>query len=267
MAYHFFDYKYNIPEFTSDLFCPAHLLYIGAVLILSFFITYQLRSTPHDTVRRVLKIQAVFTVLLEVCKITWESYYDITTGRGFNWEGLLPIYTCSLLIYTLPFAAREKGFARDCACKFLTTIGLLYGAVGVIYCNGLNYYPFWTFGAFYSLYFHASMYFTGLFLLMTGYQKLTWRDALEAAVPVLLLSAAAIPVNYILGSDYMMIYSGSGLPLYEALAAYLAARHLRFLYTVIMMLTHIPLAILVIGAYRLAGHVFVRRRRSVRRAA
>ena len=70
-------------------------------------------------------------------------------------------------------------------------------------------------------------------------------------IPILMLSAVAIPVNHFLGSDYMMIYSGSGVPLYENLAANLASHGLRFVYTIIMMVTHIPLAALVVGIYKL----------------
>lgn len=249
--YGFFDYKYNIPDFDSDLFCPAHIAYIVLVYVLSVLVSFLLRKTKHERIAVFLKVQFVLMLLLEIAKISWESYYDVTTGRGFNYFGLLPIYTCSLVMYTLPFAAWGKGRWKDFPLAFLTTIGLLYGAIGVVYCNGLNFYPFWTFGAFYSLYFHSAMFFTGVFLLFTGFKKLEWKDSLRAMVPVLLLSLVAIPVNYSIGSDYMLIYSGGGVPLYEDLASWLASKGLRFVYTAIMLLTHIPLAAVVIGVYKL----------------
>lgn len=251
MNYRFFDYKYNIPGFDSDLFCPAHITYIVLVYVLAFVLSYVFRKTRHERITALLKVQFVFMLLLEITKISWESYYDITTGRGFNFGGILPIYTCSLVMYTLPFAAWGKGRVKRTALAFLTTIGLLYGAIGVVYCNGLNFYPFWTFGAFYSLYFHSAMFATGVFLLMTRYHELKWSNALLALIPILLLSAIAIPVNHYLHSDYMLIYSGGGVPLYEDLASSLAEKGLRWVYTVIMLVTHIPLAAVVIGIYKL----------------
>lgn len=249
--YGFFDYKYNIENFSSDLFSTPHIVYIVLVLTLGIFLSWLLRRTDHRKITNLLKVLFVFSLVMEIGKISWESYYDITTGRGFDWYGLLPIYTCSLYIFTLPFAAWGKGRVKRAALAFLTTIGLLYGGIGVIYCNGLNFYPFWTFGAFYSLYFHSAMFVTGVFLLMTGYHKLAWKDALWCMIPILLLCLIAIPVNHILGSDYMLIYSGSGVPLYEDIAAALAEKGLRFVYTILMILTHIPLACLVIGIYKL----------------
>ena len=251
VSYGFFDYKHNIENFSSDLFSTPHIVYIVLVWVLGIFLCRLLRKTDHKKITTLLKVLFVVSLALEICKISWESYYDITTGRGFNTGGILPIYTCSLYIFTLPFAAWGKGKVKRAALAFLTTIGLLYGGIGVIYCNGLNFYPFWTFGAFYSLYFHSAMFVTGVFLLMTGYHKLEWKDALWCMIPILLLCLVAIPVNHYLGSDYMLIYSGSGVPLYEDIAARLAERGLRFVYTILMILTHIPLACLVIGVYKL----------------
>ena len=261
MTYHFFDYKYNISGFHSDLFSTPHLVYVGLVFLFSLLAARLFRNTDRQKVEKWLKIQAVITPLLEVVKISWESYYDITTGRGFNVEGLLPIYTCSLLIYMLPLAAWGKGRVRDCALAFLTTIGMLFGAVGVIYCNGLNFYPFWTFGAFYSLYFHTSMFLTGVVLLASGTVRPEWKNVPLSFIPVAVLALIAVPADYILSTDYMLLYSGSGVPLYEDLAAWLAERGLRPIYTLIMLLTHLPLAAAVVGICRAAGRIPLFRRR------
>lgn len=248
----FFNYKGYFREqgFDSDLFGTAHIVFIVLAYVLTFLLSYLFRKARRRRIDTGLKILSIVMVVLEITKITWESYFDIKSGAGFNWIGLLPIYTCSLFIYTLVPAAWGRGRVREYCLSFITTISLLYGAIGVVYCNGLNFYPFWTFGAFYSLFFHTTMFATGVFLLMTGYVRLRWIDALRTMLPILLLSAAAIPVNHLLGSDYMLLYSGSGVPLYENLAARLASMGLRFVYTVIMLLTHIPLALAVIAIYK-----------------
>ncbi len=249
--YNFFDYKYNIENFSSDLFCPAHIAYIVLVYVLGFAVSFLLRKTKHERITVFLKVFSVLMVLFELTKISWESYYDITTGRGFNYGGLLPVYTCSLFIYTLLFAGWSRGRVRNIALAFITTIGLLYGAIGVVYCNGLNFYPFWTFGAFYSLFFHAAMFVTGVFLLMTGYKKLGWKDVFLSFIPIALLALIAIPLDYALKTDYMLIYSGGGVPIYEDIARKLGEKGLRFIYTALMLVTHLPLAAAVIGAYKL----------------
>lgn len=256
MNYHFFDYKYNISGFDSDLFSLSHIIFIVLVYILAFVVSFLLRKAKRENIDLFLKILSVVAVVFEVTKISWESYFDITTGRGFNYFGILPIYTCSLFIYTLLFAAWGRGKVKEVALSFLSTISLLYGAIGVIYCNGLNWYPFWTFGAFYSLFFHSSMFVTGVYLWISGYKKPSWNDVWMSFIPVLLLSLVAIPVNYAIGSDYMLIYEGGGVPLYQDLSASLAAAGWRPIYTAIMMLTHLPLAALIVGIVKLIYLVF-----------
>ena len=165
MNYKFFDYKYNIAGFQSDLFSVPHICYIVLAVIVTTLSAIFLRKISHKKVDIVIKVMGILSLILEITKITWESYYDITTGRGFNKEGLLPLYTCSLYIYTMLLAGFTKGKVKDVALSFLTTVGLLSGLIGVIYCNGLNYYPFWTFGAFYSLFFHFFMFYIGVMLV------------------------------------------------------------------------------------------------------
>lgn len=242
MNYKFFDYKFNIEGFSSDLFGTQHLVFIALSFILVPLVCFLLRKTSHKKIDVFLKIFAIVITLLEITKMTWESYYDITIGDGFNFMGILPLYTCSLLIYTTWFAAYGKGKVKDYALAYLTTVNLLSGGIGIVYCNGLNWYPFWTFGAFYSMFFHLSMFAVGMFLLFTGYKKLGWADMLKAWVPMLILAVIAIPVNYELSADYMQIYEGSGIPFYNTLAANLAAQKLRWVFTEIMLLTYIPLA-------------------------
>ena len=255
MNYGFFDYKYNISGFSSDLFSTAHIVYIFSVIIFSVLFGVLARNTAHKKISVFIKILSVLTVVLEITKITWESYYDITTGRGFNYFGILPLYTCSLFIYTLLGAAWGKGKFKDSCLSFLTTICMASGAIGVVYCNGLNYYPFWTFGAFYSLFFHSSMFFTGFLLIATGYKKLGWKDVYFGWLPMVALAVIAIPVNFIIGSDYMQVYEGSGVPLMSDLAKILASVGLRWLFSLIMLASYMILSAVVIAVYKLVNKI------------
>ncbi|MBQ1820682.1 MAG: YwaF family protein [Clostridia bacterium] len=258
MDYHFFDYKHDISGFESDLFSVPHIVFIALVYVLGILVSFLFRKARHERIGVGLKVLSIWMVVFEITKITWESVHDINHGYGFNYEGILPLYTCSLFIYALLVAAWGKGKPREFCLSFLTTIGMLYGAIGVVYCNGLNFYPFWTFGAFYSMFFHATMFVTGVFLLMTGYKKAEWRDVYRSFVPIVLLACVAVPVNYYLNgpADYMLLYSGSGVPFYQDIAQDLGAKGLRFIYTILMLVTHLPLAALVVGITKLIGRIF-----------
>lgn len=258
MKYHFFDYKYNIQGFDSDLFSPWHIAFIVFAFIFIPFLAYLLRKTDRKKIDIFLKVLSVFVVLLEISKIIWESYYDIKTGRGFNAGGILPFYSCDLLIFCLLFAAWGKGKAKDVALSWLCTVGICCGVIGTIYTNGLNWYPFWTYGAWDSILFHFNLFMVGVVLLANGYKKLEWKDIFRAWIPMLLLAIIAIPSNYEYGGDYMQIHSADGVPLMSSLAELLAKHHLRPVFTFIMLSSYLLLAAAVFGIYKLVGYIHLR---------
>ena len=190
-------------------------------------------------------------MVLETFKITWESYYDISTGRGFNTIGIIPIYTCSLLIYCLLVAAWGKGKFKDTALSWLATIGLVSGGIGVVMTNGLNYYPFWTFGGWYSMLFHYSLLLVGVLVLTTRYKILSWKDIYISEIPMLLLSIIASPINYYYGADYMQLNEGSGIPLFSTLAEKLHALNMRPLFTIIMLASYMIVSAIVVSFAKL----------------
>ena len=255
IKYGFFDYKYNIEGFTSDLFSTTHIVFIVLAFLSIIAIGILCRKADHKKITYFLRGLAIFVTLLEASKIIWESYYDITTGRGFNAGGILPFYSCSLLIYCLWFGAWGKGKARDVALTWLATIGMCCGIIGTVYTNGLNWYPFWTFGSFYSLFFHDAMFITGVIMLATRYVELDKRDIIKAWVPILIISFIALPVNSEYGADYMQIYEGSGVPLMSNLAKVLAAHKLRWLFSLIMIASYLILSSFVVGVYYLSTHL------------
>ena len=249
--YKFFDYKYNISGFDSDLFSANHIIYIILGVIAATVVGIFSHKFDMKKFGIYLKIVTIFVILFEIAKISWESYYDITTGRGFNKDGLIPVYTCSLFIYTMILQSFGKGKIKDYSLSFLTTISMVSGLIGMIYCNGLNYYPFWTFGAFHSLIFHFLMFSTGLLMLTSGYKKLEWKDIYRGWVPMVILAFFAIPMNYEYGGDYMQLSRASGVPLYEDLAKTMSAHNLKWLFSMFMLVSYMILSSLVVSIYKL----------------
>ena len=264
IKYGFFDYKYNIEGFTSDLFSTTHIVFIVLAFLSIIAIGILCRKADHKKITYFLRGLAIFVTLLEVSKIIWESYYDITTGRGFNAGGILPFYSCSLLIYCLWFGAWGKGKARDVALTWLATIGMCCGIIGTVYTNGLNWYPFWTYGAWDSILFHYNLFMVGVLLLSSGYVKLQWKDILVALIPMLILSIIASPLNYYFGADYMQTYSADGVPLMSDLASFLDSHRLRPLFTIIMLASYTILSGSVVCIYKLINY-FKKKRKSAQK--
>lgn len=254
----FFTYKDFLEGYNGqDYMGVGQLVFLGVATLAIILVSVLLRNASHKNIDIFLKVIAVIIPALEILKISIESYYDIKGGHGFNFSGLLPLYTCSLFIYTLPVAAFAKGKARECGLAFLTTIGIFAGLTNFVMAPILNTYPFFNFHTFVSLNYHFWLVFTGIFLIATKYYVPKWADVVKGMIPLTVLSLFAIPVNYALSAhygwsvDYMLYYSGNGAPLLPGLANSLASAGLRPIFTCIVFVLYVVITAIIVAIIRL----------------
>lgn len=87
-GYGFFDYKYNIPGYTGqDYDSYWRYVYLGVSVGLIILLLILFRKAGREGIQKYLRVLGIGMIALYLGKSIWESYYDITTGRGFN-EGI-----------------------------------------------------------------------------------------------------------------------------------------------------------------------------------
>ncbi len=252
MNYKFFDYKDFINGYHGqDYFGTTHVIAMIVLTLLIVALLIVFRNAKTSSVDKYIKVLSIIIPILEIVKIVWETVFDIKMGHGFNYTGLLPLYTCSLFIYTLPLAAWTKGKVKDMAICWLGTIGIFGGLTNFYLTQILHTYPFWTFATFMSLYFHFMMVFTGLFIVVTRYKKFEFKDVLSAWIPLAIFSILVIPVCYALKADYMLYYYGNGAPILPDIANFFASKGLRFIYTLIVLIGYALIALIFVSIYKL----------------
>ena len=250
MNYNFFDYKGFIEGYNGqDYFGTTHLIFMILATLAIVVICILCRNLKKEKMDIYLKVLSILIPVLEIIKISWETYWDIKFGYGFNKTGLLPLYTCSMFIYTLPLAAWCKGKVKDCAVCWLATIGVFGGLTNFYLTQILHTYPFFTYASFMSLLFHFLMVVTGLLIVVSKYKKITWIDGLKGWIPLALFSIIVIPVDYVLKADYMLYYYGNGAPILPDIANALGDMGLRFIFTIIMFFGYLLIAYLFVAIY------------------
>ncbi len=254
----FFTYKYFLNGYSGqDYMGVGQFSFLAIALISIILVSVFLRKIFHKKIETFLKVLAIIIPFLEIVKIATESYYDIKGGHGFNFSGLIPIYTCSVFIYTLPFAAFGKGKAREYSLAFLTTMGIFAGLTNFLMAPILNTYPFFNFHTFISLNFHFWMVFTGFFLISTKYYVPKWRDIYKGMIPVAILSLVAIPVDYALSAhygwsvDYMLYHSGNAAPVLPNISSKLAELGLRPVYSFLVFVIYFIISSIIVSVIRL----------------
>ena len=232
--YSFFDYKRNIEGYEGQDFGGApQYIYLAASFVLIVVLLCILRKLNRDRVRTLLRIIGIFMILFYISKTTWESVYDIRLDGGFN-TGLLPFDTCSLIMPAALLAGLSRGKVEKASISWLMTGCIVGGFANMLFLNAFKYYPFWSFGAFYSMIWHLIMVFTGLLLYVTDYLELDLSIVLNGFLFQVAASLIVIPLDFISGYDFMLYRDLGGVPVFEAVADRLTKSGLRFLNPLLM---------------------------------
>ncbi len=239
MDYDFFDYKYNITGYDGrDFNGIMHIVYMLICLVLIPLLIRHLKGKGQQKITKIMQVTAIALIIEEIVKISWESYWDIKTGQGFNAGGILPLETCSLFIYTLTIAGFGKGKAREWALAWMSSIGVLGGISYILFTNVLKWYPFFSYGAFHSMIFHFLMVFIGLLIPFSGYHHFSLEDINNGFMPQLLMALVVIPLDYRFDWDYMLLHHAGGIPFVEEVAEIFALHGVEFMTTLMVLVLY-----------------------------
>ena len=232
--YNFFDYKYNITGYTGqDYGGFAQYLYLIISVIIMVTLLIILRKSSKGRVHNIIKVVSIFLTILYIAKTTWESIYDIKLIGSFN-TGLLPLDTCSIIMLAGLISGFGKGKLKTLADSWLSTGGVVGGIATMIFLNAFKYYPFFSFGAFYSMIWHFLMVFIGLLIIVTNYVEIKYTTVVYGYIFHLLISLIVIPIDFIYKFDFMMYLNLGGIPIFEDIASYLTSINLQLLNPIMM---------------------------------
>ena len=236
--YNFFEYKYNIIGYNGqDYGGFAQYLYLAISIILLIGLLYYYRKSSRDKVLKIIRIVSVFFVVFYLAKTTWESIYDIKLSGSFN-TGLLPFDSCSIIMLAGLLSGFSKGKIKEYSDAWLATGGVVGGIATMLYLNAFKFYPFLSFGAFYSMLWHFLMVFLGLLLIITKYVPIDYKTVIKGFLFHLLISIIVIPIDFIFDFDFMMYKGLGGIPIFEGIADSLTLHGLVFLNPIMMLIIY-----------------------------
>lgn len=233
--YGFFDYKYNISGYSGqDYGGLAQYVYLAISVVVLAGLLIALRKTPRERVRKIIGCLGIFLTLFYLGKTAWETYYDVQLTGAFN-KYLLPLDTCSFIMPAGILAGFGKGKLQRMAECWIATGAIVGGLATMLFLNAFKFYPFFSFGALYSMLWHFLMVFMGLLLLVTERPPVGFSLVTNGFLLHLLVSVIVIPVDFLFGFDFMLYRELGGVPFFEGVASDLTARGLSFLNPIIML--------------------------------
>ncbi len=200
-------------DLPGKLFTPLHLIFSACLLAVVIILAVVISKRTEISRKRILLALWVFFVIFEIAKTLYESLSG--SEPRFEVGGILPFYPCSVWLYTLPFCFSKKRHVRLAACGYIFTVGFLGAAVNFVYpVNVLSNYSCISFMGFHTLFYHGTMLFSMLVLLISGYHRYNhitrFTELILPALPMLIISIPANIINFSpIGSDYMFFKANS----------------------------------------------------------
>ena len=236
--YNFFDYKYNISGYSGqDYGGLAQYIYLIVSIILLVILLIILKKSSKEKVLKIIRITSLFLIGFYILKTSWESVYDIELNGTFN-TGLLPFDSCSIIMIAGVISGFAKGKIKKYADAWIATGSIVGGIATMLYLNAFKYYPFWSFGAFYSMIWHFLMVFLGLLLIVTNYVEINYKTLIRGFIFHLVISLIVIPIDFIFDFDFMMYKSLGGIPIFENVASIFTNQGLQILNPIMMLLLY-----------------------------
>ncbi len=206
----FFTHKDFLPppeQWPGTLFSPLQIVFCLAVAAFIAFACVRCAKKEEGHQQKVFFVLWLLMFLSEPGIALWETY----SGKAVQveWNNMLPFWPCSIFLFAAPFAIFGKGNVRYAACGYICTLGLLGGAVNFVYpATYLSRYSCLSLAGFRTIFYHGSMVFTAVTMLLSGYHSYgnvkSRKQLLLPAVPALLVSIPANIINFTVpGTDYM----------------------------------------------------------------
>ena len=155
----------------------------------------------QEDIKRIIKTATIIVWILEIMKII----FMFVTGQAKP-NKVIPLYYCSLLLYSGLMSSFGKGVIKKMGDIFLATGGIIGGVVFIIFpTTSLPEYPLFHFISLHSFFFHGTMIYLGLIINKFKYVDVKFEDIKYYASLIFVVCMAAYGVNRVFGSNLMFI--------------------------------------------------------------
>lgn len=222
------------------LFSVTHIISIFVCFVLIAVAVVFTRKMSKQTYIKLLRIFAIVLTCLELFKICW----NLSVGYR-NLDSWLPLYFCSIFIYSLWFATSKNEHIRSLGLGFIAIGAGVGGAVFIISpSTSFSTYPIFHFQCLYSMLYHSTMVYSFIMLCVTKAYKVDIKAVRDYVCFCLIFMVLAIIVNSIDGCNMMFFRAPDGIPLPVLFSIY---NFSHVLYTIIMVLAHLSLGFIIWG--------------------
>lgn len=185
----------------SGIYNLNHLLIAVITLIGVTVAVKKTRVAKKEDVKEIIKKITITVWAFEIFKIC----FLLITGQG-RINRVVPLYYCSLLLYSGLLSSYGKGIAKKAGDVFLATGCIVGGLTFIMFpTTSLPEYPLFHFISLHSFMYHGLMLYLGIIVNKTKYVDLKFDDIKCYASLIFIICMLAYTVNKLFGSNLMFI--------------------------------------------------------------
>ncbi len=196
----------KIGEYSPcGIYSSGHIILLFITLMATTVALKISRRKSSSEIKKIIQIIVISLWGLEFFRIGYKIY----CGDFWFLESYMPLFFCSIFLYSGIFSAFGKGKVQRAGDVVLTTGSLVGGVAFLLYpSTSLPDYPMLHFVSLHSFLYHGLMVYVGLLMLISGYIKLNRNDIWLYAVSVGILCGVVYMVNIAFDCNLMFISKG-----------------------------------------------------------
>lgn len=186
---------------ACGMWSPTYI--IALTIVITLIVVGLIFSSKMSSkgVHIVLIVMALFSGLTEIGKMIF-----VGVTYGIKEVEFLPLYFCSLFIYSTIFACFKNKILQTTGLSFLFFGGIIGATAFFIYPNAcIPNYPIYHYMCLRTMLFHGSMIYTGILIVITGYYKPNIKHFINYVIALAIVCILAYIINVTTGSDLMYI--------------------------------------------------------------
>ncbi len=201
-----FEEDHRIPEGWLSW---QHLTYTSilviAVILIGLRLGMQYKDRTDREKKKPMRIASIVMIVAEISKVILIS---VRSRDPWTFRSMLPLFLCSIILFTLPLAAFGKGRISSAATSFTLVFGMLCCIAGTYLAA--NYYqssPIFSFDPMVSNVTHCIADFSAVYIGSSGLAKREPGDYWLMSAILGIFEAMALTVNQLqIESDYESNY-------------------------------------------------------------
>ena len=197
---------------ACGMWSPTYIIALAVTLTLVVLAIRFSRRMSKERMRLMLIIASVFAISTEIIKMIF-----VGVTYGIDEVEFIPLYFCSLFMYSTVLAATKCEALRNTGLAFLFFGGIIGASAFFIYPDAcIPNYPIYHFMCLRTMIFHGLMIYVGFTVVITGYYRPDVRHFKNYLIAMCIIGIGAYTYNMLFGTNLMYISEPLGIPLSEA---------------------------------------------------